>query len=263
MFLKNNILASNLFSSYNKSLINQNKSINKISSGIKINSSKDNPLGMQKSENLRNRIRTLEMSQKNIQESTSFIQTVDSSLQEISTSLSNIKKLIVQSGNGTLSNDELKSIQKEIEENIKFIEDATKVQFNGKDIFDNGASMTVCAGDTNLEFPTENLTNDIKNLKTIDILNSTDNIQKIEDTLKKVNNLRVDYGALQNSLEVIFKTNEQNISINEKIDSKIRDTDLSLEIIEFSKESMLVDAKLSMMAQINDIPQNILDAINR
>ena len=132
MRLNHNMSSLSIYNGYKKNLINNKSAIERLSTGIKINSAKDNPNKIGQSEQMRIQIKSLQAVQRNLQDGTSMLQTADGALQEVNNTLARIKELSVSAANGSKSESEKEIIQNEIEEMKKNIDDlANNTEFNG------------------------------------------------------------------------------------------------------------------------------------
>lgn len=278
MRLNKNLASLNIYKNYKDSLVKNSSSLNKISSGVKINSSKDNPSKIGLSEGLRLQIKSIEVAERNIQDGVSMLQTFDGSLGTINESLTRLKELTVQSG-GVTSEDDLKVIQNEINQ-IKEDIDTTvnNTEFNGikllnsdKVVNNNNPKFlnhTVGVSDNEeVKIPVFNIkTNMLKDkdgnyLSDLDVTDKTKmdkNLNSIEGAINTVNSIRSKYGAIQNRLETTA-TNLSSSSLNlETSESRIRDTDIALEMAEYSRTSLLTETSLALMQQSNNFPKDVL-----
>ena len=278
MRLNKNLASLNIYKNYKDSLVKNSSSLNKISSGVKINSSKDNPSKIGLSEGLRLQIKSLEVAERNIQDGVSMLQTFDGSLGTINESLTRLKELTVQSG-GVTSEGDLKVIQNEINQIKEDIDNTVNnTEFNGikllnsdKVVNNNNPKFlnhTVGVSDNEeVKIPIFNIkTNRLKDeegnyLSDLDVTDKAKmdkNLSSIEGAINTVNSIRSKYGAIQNRLETTA-TNLSSSSLNlEKSESRIRDTDIALEMAEYSRTSLLTETSLALMQQSNNFPKDVL-----
>ena len=288
MRINKNIASLNIYRVYSENLTKQSGALERISSGIKINSSKDNPNAIAQSERLRMQIRGLQMAARNTQDGVSMLQTAEGGLNGITTSLQRVRELLVQAGGVTTSEDK-ETIQKEINQMLAGAEDmANNTEFNGvKLLVDNdrseipqippippvppyhndnkGSSDTIktatgCNVGEIIEIPKYNLTTEGLNLSNgnVDVNNIGTAIEHIDEALNVIISARSKYGALENRFESNYNS---TIEIADKIqsaESSIRDTDMAEEMMGYAKYNILIEAGNSMMAQTNKFPQDIL-----
>ena len=278
MRLNQNMQSLNVYRNYKKSLTLNASALNKITTGSKINSAKDNPNKLGVSEGLRLQIRSLQMAERNIQDGVSMVQTVDGGLSSIGESLNRIKELTIQSA-GVTSEDDRKVIQLEIDqlkENIDYT--ANNSEFNGVKLLNSDRvtnnnypkylKHTVGANTKeDIDIPVYNLTtgmltdregNSLKSLNVVNSENIDKNIQILDSAMATVNSARSRYGAIQNRMET-SATNLTGTSSNlEKAESRIRDTDIALEMAEYARTSILQETSIALMQQTNNFPKDIL-----
>lgn len=278
MRLNQNMQSLNVYRNYKKSLTLNASALNKITTGTKINSAKDNPNKLGVSEGLRLQIRSLQMAERNIQDGISMVQTVDSTLNTISESLNRMKDLTIQSA-GVTSEEDRRVIQLEIDqlkENIDYT--AKNSEFNGVKLLNSERvtnnnypkylKHTVGANTKeDIDIPVYNLTTDMltdrggNSINSLDVVNSENidkNIQVLDSAIVTVNSARSRYGAIQNRMET-SATNLTGTSSNlEKAESRIRDTDIALEMAEYARTSILQETSIALMQQTNNFPKDIL-----
>ncbi|TGY43785.1 flagellin [Clostridium sartagoforme] len=278
MRLNQNMQSLNVYRNYKKSLTLNASALNKITTGSKINSAKDNPNKLGVSEGLRIQIRSLQMAERNIQDGVSMMQATDGSINSIGESLLRIKELTVQA-NGVAVDDDLKVIQTEIDHiKAQINQTAETSEFNGVKLL-NSERVTnnnypkvlkhTVGANTNedMNIPIFNLTTDVlsdKEGNTLEGLDVTDksndevNMQIIDAAMATVNSVRSRYGAIQNRMET-SATNLTGTSSNlEKAESRIRDTDIALEMAEYARTSILQETSIALMQQTNNFPKDIL-----
>ncbi|MGN0028016.1 MAG: flagellin, partial [Clostridium sp.] len=266
MRLNQNMQSLNVYRNYKKNLVTQSKALDRISTGTKINSAKDNPNKLGISEGLRLQIRSLQMAERNIQDGVSMIQTVDGALSTVSESLIRIKELTIQSGEVNTTSD-LEVIQNEIS-NLKEHIDYTvnNSEFNGVKLLNSdkvtsndypkylkhlvGANsqeeIDIPSFSLTTDMLTDNKGNALKSLDVTNIKNLDDNLEIIESAINIVNSARSRYGAIQNRMD----TSAQNLngsSFNlENAESRIRDTDVALEMSEYARTSVLHETSIAL-----------------
>jgi flagellin len=268
MRVNKNIASLNIYRTYSENLTKQSGALGRISSGIKINSSKENPNAMAQSERLRMQIRGLQMAARNTQDGVSMLQTAEGGLGGITNSLQRVRELLVQAGGATTSEDK-ETIQKEINQMLAGADDmANNTEFNGVKLLVNKdnkepkvieSSTGANVGEV-IEIPRYNLTTEGLNLNNgkVDVYNIDTSIENIDKALNDIISARSKYGALENRLESSYNS---TIEISDKVqsaESGIRDTDMAEEMMEFSKYNILIEAGNAMMVQTNKFPQDIL-----
>lgn len=269
-----NMKSLGIYSGYKKNIAANAAAMEKISSGKKINSAKDNPLKIEQSENFRMQIRALEMANKNLQDSTSMIQVADTAMGTISEALIRMKELTVQSANEVTNEADRKLIQDEIDVLRSHIDDTAKnTEFNGNKLLVNGnvtdnskpdyVEMQIGAnvGDS-IGIPFFNVSAETLGLDKLDVVNdATKALNSIDEALKDVNGCRAKYGAVQNRLENSIEITSSSSYIYEKSSSDINDADIALEMAEIARTSILMESATAMMAQSNNFPKDMLNIL--
>jgi len=272
MIISSNSASLEIYRAYSQNLSKQSTALMQISSGVKINSAKDDPNTIAQSERFRMQIRGLQMAGRNTQDGVSMLQTAEGGLDGMTSSLQRARELIVQAGGITTDSDK-KDIQAEINQTLNAVDDmANNTEFNGVKLLSDGANngsvkiaMVIGANvGEKIDIPKYNLTTQGLNLKGVDgvvkvDVNSVDaSLELVDNALKNIVAARSKYGALENRFESTYNS---TMAISEKVesaDSSIRDTDLAGQMIEFSKDNVLIQAGNAMMAQSNKLPQDAL-----
>jgi len=265
--------------------INASKNMEKLSSGEKINRAGDDASGLAVSEKMRSQIRGLNQAATNAQNGISFIQTTEGFLQETTDIVQRIRELAVQSSNGIYSDEDRMQIQVEVSSLIAEVDRiASTAQFNGMNMLtgrfarqtgdnDVTASMWLHIG-ANMDQRTQVFigtmtstalglrsagSEEIMTLQTPDEANRA--IGTLDEALKKINKQRADLGAYQNRLEKTvagLNISAENLQASE---SRIRDTDMAKEMVDFTKNQVLSQAGTAMLAQANQTSQNVLSLL--
>jgi len=257
------------------------KSLEKLSSGLRINRAGDDAAGLAISEKMRAQIRGLEQASRNAQDAISLIQTAEGALNETHAILQRMRELVVQAGNlGTNQAEDLGYIQDEIEklkEEIKGI--AERTQFNGKTllngsfastalIFQIGANqtqqlqLTIAAMDATA-LGVAGTAVDVKTFTSATDAGASidDAISAIDAAITKVSAERSKLGATQNRLEHTIKNLDNAAENLTAAESRIRDVDMAKEMMEFTKMNILSQAAQAMLAQANMQPQAVLQLL--
>ena len=256
------------------------KSLEKLSSGLRINRAGDDAAGLSISEKMRGQIRGLEMASKNAQDGISMIQTTEGALQEVHAILQRMRELAVQAANDTNVDVDREAIGKELTElgkEITRIKETT--QFNEQNLLDgsvgaSGGTVTFQVGANNgqsmeVDFNTTgiNLTaveSDVGALTESDVADhatATALIETIDDQIKNVSEGRSYLGAIQNRLEHTINNLDNAAENLTAAESRIRDVDMAKEMMEFTKNNILTQAAQAMLAQANQTPQGVLQLL--
>ncbi len=263
----------------------QTKDMEKLSSGSRINRAGDDASGLAVSEKMRSQIRGLNMASKNAQNGISFIQTTEGYLQETTDVVQRIRELAVQSANGIYTDEDRMQIQVGVSQLVAEVDRiASQAQFNGMNMLtgrfaaDDGnanatASMWFHIGanvDQRVQLFIGTMTSSALGLKTagneeIMSLTSPDeanrSIGTLDEALKKINKQRADLGAYQNRLEMTVDGVNIAAENLQAAESRIRDTDMASQMVEFTKNSVLAQAGTAMLAQANTSSQNVLSLL--
>ncbi len=278
MRLNQNMQSLNVYRNYKKNLVTQSRALDRISTGTKINSAKDNPNKLGQSEGLRLQIRSLQMAERNIQDGVSMMQTTDGTLSVVGESLLRLKELNIKAA-GVTSESDLTVIQVEID-NIKEHIDSTvnNSSFNGVKLLNSnkvtnnddpyylnhqvGANIKEEINIPVFNIGTDMLVdaqgNSLKNIDVTDTNKLNENLSIIDAALSTVNSIRSRYGAIQNRMETSSE-NLNGASFNlETAESRIRDSDVALEMAEYARTSVLHETSIALMQQTNNFPKDIL-----
>lgn len=258
--------------------------IEKLSSGLRINRAGDDASGLAVSEKLRSQIRGLNQASRNAANGVSFIQTTEGYLQESSDVLQRIRELAIQSANGIYTNEDRMQIQVEISQLVDELDRvASHAQFNGMNMltgrfaldvgtnvvtaslyFHIGANMDqrerVFVGTMTAEaLGMRELDNTVLSLSTPDNANRA--IGRVDTALRTVNKQRADLGAYQNRLELAQEGIDIAAENLQAAESRIRDQDMAEEVVEFTKNQILIQASNAMLAQANTQAQSVLQLL--
>jgi flagellin len=261
------------------------KGMEKLSSGMRINRAGDDASGLAVSEKMRSQIRGLERASKNGQDGISFIQTTEGYLQESQDIVQRLRELAVQSSNGVYTAEDRMQIQVEVSQLVDEIDRiSSHAQFNGLNLltgrfarptgensvtgsmwFHIGANidqrMQVFIGTmTSKALGVRNIgDNTIMTVDTPDSSNRA--IGTLDQALKRINKQRADLGAYQNRLEHAIKGIDIGAENLQAAESRIRDTDMANEMVNYTKNRILAQAGNAMLAQANQKTQQVLSLL--
>jgi flagellin len=297
MRINHNIASLNTYRQLSTNGVNTAKSLEKLSSGLRINKAGDDAAGLAISEKMRGQIRGLEMASKNSQDGISLIQTAEGALNETHSILQRMRELAVQSANDTNTDSDRAELQKEVDELAKEVTRiANTTEFNTKKLLNGAAdsasgvsladSLTFHIGanedqSINLDIlamdaeslgvagssasnveatgTTAAVTVDGIDISTKAAANTA--ITAIQTAIEDVSAERSKLGAYQNRLEHTINnlgTSAENLTAAE---SRIRDVDMAKEMMEFTKNNILSQAAQAMLAQSNQQPQGVLQLL--
>ncbi|MFC6334897.1 flagellin [Paenibacillus septentrionalis] len=265
MFINTNVGAMNAHRNLGFNNTNMNKTMEKLSSGYRINRAADDAAGLAISEKMRFQINGLQQAQRNAQDGISLIQTAEGALTEVHSMLQRLNTLANQAVNGTYQSADRSQVQLEVNELLAEINNiASKTTFNGINLLNSSSSISFQigseSGDT-ISVTTGNMSASALGIGSIsvgDAAGAASAIALIKTAIDSVSSQRATFGAVQNRLEHTINNlgvNAENLSAAQ---SRIRDADMAAEMTNFTKNQILVQAGTSMLAQANSVPQNVL-----
>lgn len=256
------------------------KSLEKLSTGLRINRAADDAAGLSVSEQLRTQVRGLNMGNRNIQDGISLLNIAEGALIEIEDMLQRLRELSIQAASDTLTANERTYINVEFDQLKSEIDRiANSTQFNSMKLLNGDTSSPWATGGILHVGPNDNSGGSDVISITIDgvttgsmgidgtnchVMSQTDAtlaISQLDSALRSVNTLRADLGAKTNRLEHALynqENSEQNMAAAESV---IRDTDFATETTEFTKNQILQQSSTAMLAQANMIPQSVLSLL--
>jgi flagellin len=257
------------------------KSTERLASGLRINKSGDDASGLAVSEKMRTQIQGLRQAERNTEDGMSFVQTAEGYLEQSSSILQRIRVLAVQSSNGIYSNEDRQLIQVEVSALVDEVDRiASQAEFNKFKLllgdfartnpkssmwFHMGANMhqrvrvyigTMTAEGLRLKEKTGEF---LANLSTADKANRT--IGVIDDALHKIGKQRADLGAYYNRLETASKGLMTAYENTQASESRIRDADMAEEMVDLTKNQVLVQSGTAMLAQANQKTSSVLQLL--
>jgi flagellin len=261
------------------------KDMEKLSSGEKINRAGDDASGLAVSEKMRAQIRGLNQASENAENGISFIQTTEGYLQETTDIMQRIRELAVQSSNGIYTDEDRMQIQVEVSQLVAEVDRiASQAQFNGMNMLtgrfaqstgENSvtASMWLHVGanmDQRIQVYIGTMTAQalgVREAGTEQIIQLTTPedanraIGTLDEALKKINKQRADLGGYQNRLEHAVKGLNVSAENMQASESRIRDTNMADQMVDYTKNQILSQAGTAMLAQANSQSQNVLSLI--
>lgn len=284
MRINNNIPALNTHRIFTGNTNAMQKSLERLSSGKRINRAADDAAGMAISQKMQAQVRGLRQASRNSLDGISLIQTAEGALNEIHAMLQRMRELSVQGANGTYTEDDLKAIGDEIVQLTEQIDQISNdTEFNGKKLLNGKEKVQLQVG-ANEGQTIEIDMNDIN--ATISGLEINDFKKEIEDAIEaaekdkklsnekiandieifntaidKVAGMRSKLGAYQNRLEHTMKNIDNTAENLTSSMSRIEDADMALEMSEFTRLNILQQAGTAMLAQANQLPQGVLQLL--
>jgi len=268
--INTNVAAVNTSRILRKSTLDLNKSLERLSSGLRINRAADDAAGLAIAEGFRSVVRGAQVAQRNSQDGVSLVQTTEGALTETTAILQRIRELAVQAANGTNSQINRNALNAEVIQLLEQIDDiAVDTEFNGLRVLSSAQTVTLQTGPQ----PSQTLTITLNGAKTTDlgvsavaissVALAVSAISSIDVALQSVSSLRSLLGALQNRLEFTINSlaiQEENSTYSE---SAIRDADIAYETSRFTRNQILVSAGTSVLAQANVVPQTALQLLGQ
>ena len=274
MRINTNVMALNAQNMLGRNQSSVQSSIGKLSSGLRINGAADDAAGLAISEKMRSQIRGLDQAESNAQDGISLIQTAEGALQQTTDILQRMRELVIKSENsGVLEDRDVDAIEVELEalkEEINRIAQSTT--FNGKVLLDGDYKSTELAfkiGANTFDCDSLGVTiGDMQatalgvgSLNVTDATNAATSLKCIDAAINTVSSERAKLGAAQNRMEYAIEnisTTAENLTAAE---SRIRDVDMADEMVNYTKNNILQQSAMAMLAQANQQPQNILSLL--
>ncbi|SDX94082.1 flagellin [Geodermatophilus africanus] len=266
--VNNNIAAFNAYRNLNVTDGAMSKSLEKLSSGLRINRAADDAAGLAISEGLRAQIGGLKVAVRNAQDGISVVQTAEGALTETHSILQRMRDLAVQAANdGALTDTDKAKANEEFQALKSELDDIAKLTtFNGTSLLSGGytgtfqvgsnAGETLSVGISSMAASSLGASGSISSLATASAA-----ISSVNDAIGKVSEQRAKLGAVQNRLE--HKINNLNATVENLTasESRIRDTDMAQEMVSFTRSQILSQAGTAMLAQANQSSQGVLQLL--
>lgn len=281
MRINHNMNALSIYFNQTKIEQNQRTAFDRVSTGIRINKSSDDPSGIVQSETMRMQIRGLAMASRNAQDGVSMLQAAEGGMASIDDSLQRMRELIISSGDASKNGEDKSDIQLELEQIKKGINDAVEnTNFNDVSILKKNGIIKMTVGintGDEINFNSHDLTssnigsldsngNVISNSSVNDInINSkslAENLKIVDDAMTAVNSYRSQYGALENRFTSTLTNTSAFAQGVSQAESDVRDADIAEEMMEYTKDSVLSQAGDAMLAQANKFPLDIVNILS-
>lgn len=273
MFINTNVGAINAHRNLGMNNTAMSKTMEKLSSGFRINRAADDAAGLAISEKMRFQMNGMNQAMRNAQDGISLIQTAEGALTEVHSMLQRLNTLANQSATGTYDDKDRGNIQKEVDALVSEINNIAKsTNFNGIQLLGSGTGSSAALGaSVTFQIGVDGTNTLEASLKAMDAkalsvsglslstaAKASSAIAKIESAINTVSEQRASFGAVQNRLEHTINNlgvTAENLSASE---SRIRNADMAKEMTDFTRNQILVQAGTSMLAQANSMPQNVL-----
>jgi flagellin len=276
MRINNNVAANKSYNNNISNNVSLAKTQEKLASGKRINRAGDDAAGLAISEKMLAQISGLTMGSKNVQDASSLIRTAEGALSGTHDILGRMNELALQASNSTLGDDERADLDAEFQQLKKELGDiSSTTDFNGTKVLDGsfsasgGSPMTVQAGanggdDITVSIEktdTETLGLASSGIASADAARSA--IGQVADAVNSVSSQRAELGATQNQLEKKAANLDISVENLQSAQSRIRDTDMALQMTRLAKDKIMQQASMSMLAQANMKPQNVLTLLGQ
>lgn len=263
--INTNMASLNTQRNLNTSQSALNTSIQRLSSGLRVNSAKDDAAGLAVATRMDAQIRGMNVAIRNSNDAISFAQTAEGALGKVTDAMQRMRELSVQSANGSLSDDDRTNLTAEYTELNAEITRLAGTEFNGTAVF--GATATVfqvgagtTANDTisvaALAAPAAIGVADISTAA-----NASLAIDAIDTALDTINTSRATLGAVQNRFESVISSLQVNVENASAAKSRIMDADFASETANLTRGQILQQAGTAMLAQANSLPNNVLSLL--
>ncbi|MCC2317828.1 flagellin N-terminal helical domain-containing protein [Cellulomonas chengniuliangii] len=269
--INQNIAAVNSYRNLSNTQNDLSKSLEKLSSGFRINRAADDAAGLAISEGLRSQVGGLKVAARNAQDGISVVQTAEGALTEVHAILQRVRDLAVQGANDSNNDKARENIETEITSlgaELNRISEATN--FNGTKLL-NGDNASLkfqvgADGDQNsmIEVTLADVATTVENigdLKVTDHDTAQASIVSVDAAIQAISTNRAELGALQNRFEHTIKNINVSVENLSASESRIRDTDMASEMVSFTRAQILSQAGTAMLAQANQIPQGVLSLL--
>ena len=263
--INNNVEAFNAHRQLSATSERLGKSMERLSSGYRINRAADDAAGLAISEKLRGQITGLAQAQRNAEDAISLVQTAEGSLTEVHAMLQRIRELAVQYKNGSLSTADRAAIQSEVNMLGSEIERiGSTAQFNGIELLNVAQTISFQVGSEDGEIITITTISLGQGVPaatySLDLGNVSD-LAEIDAAIDNISAQRAQFGAVQNRLDHSLNNlsiYQENLQASE---SRIRDVDMAAQMVEFTKLQILQQSGTAMVAQANQLPQSVLQLL--
>ena len=244
----------------------------RLSTGLRISTAADDAAGLAISERLRSQVRSLEQAKRNANDGISFVQTAEGALNEVSSILTRLRELAIQSSNGSVSGQDRETLDEEFQSLVSEVNRIGRsTEFNGIKLLDGSASSVsfqvgfgTTAGIDTLSVSLSAALSTSLSLQSLDIGSggaTTTAITNIDAAINSISALRGTLGAVQNRLGITVS----NLSITTEnltaAESRIRDVDVAVETASLTRNSILQQAAISILSQANTQPQAALQLL--
>jgi flagellin len=269
----NNISAMNAHRVLQGTQSEMSRSMERLSSGLRINRAADDAAGLAVSETMRSSIRGQQVASRNAQDGVSLVQVADGALGNVGDMLQRVRDLAVQASNGTLTDSQRKNLDAEVQQVLTEINAVgTQTDFNGIKILAGSVSTAASAvtlqvgasGGQTIAFTIGTVSTTelgVSGIAVSTAASASAAIASIDAAISTVTTNRANLGAIQNRLEQTISRLGIMSENMQAAESRIRDADMAQEMIKFTKSQILSQSGMSMLAQANTAPQSVLSLL--
>ncbi len=241
----------------------------RLSTGLRISTASDDAAGLAISERLRSQVRSLDQAKRNANDGISLVQTAEGALNEVSSILTRLRELAIQSSNGSVSNQDKETLDEEFQSLVSEVNRIGRsTEFNGIKLLD-GSSSTVSfqvgfgttSGIDTISVSLSAALSTTLSLNSLDIGSggaTTTAISNIDTAINTISGLRGSLGAVQNRLGSTINNLAITVENLSAAESRIRDVDVAYETAQLTRNSILQQASISVLSQANALPQSAL-----
>ncbi|MBF0266331.1 MAG: flagellin FliC [Gammaproteobacteria bacterium] len=263
--INTNIPSINNQNTLNKLQTPIQSNLQKLSSGSRINSAKDDAAGLAIVERFAGQIMAASQGQRNLSDGISMVQTGEAYAADIQDYTQRARELAVQSSNGILSDSDRSALQQEYQQIQKEVTRITdSAEFNGQKLFNQDKELNMQIGgneDGSVNLKTHNLQSQMSDFLSSDISTpdgANASLKILDETQEMVNSVRVDYGAMNNRFESVI-SNQSNKALNlENAKSRIMDTDYAKQTSELTRNMILNDFAMTMQGHANSAQGHVM-----
>lgn len=272
--INTNVASLNAQRNLGSTRISMNKSLEKLSSGQRINRAGDDAAGLAISENLKAQIKGLGQAERNAEDGISLVQIAEGALGEVSNILIRLRELGVQAASDTIGSTERKFLNVEFEQLTSEVDRiANSTEFNRVPLLNGTGSVFDIQIGTRNDPISDRLTFDASsadvnvaalglNLASVsDKISAQNSLTSIDQAIISVSGIRADFGALQNRLQSTVNNIQTSIENLASANSRVRDTDVAAETAELTKQNILMQAGTSVLSQANSSTNSALALI--
>lgn len=269
----NNVEAANAHRVLGATNSNLSKSMERLSSGLRINRAADDAAGLAVSEVMRSQIRGMNVASRNAQDGVSLVQVADGALGNVGDMLQRVRDLAVQASNGTLTDAQRSNLNAEVQQVLSEINTTgTDTEFNGIKILSGSVAAAASAvtlqvganGGQAIAFTIGTVGTTALTLNGLSVSFATAAsaaIASIDAAISSVTTQRANLGAIQNRLEQTINRLGVTSENLQAAESRIRDADMASEMISFTKNQILQQSGMAMLSQANSAPQSVLSLL--